>query len=140
MSRYPQNKQIDTYRRLVRARQFMDRHYHSPIDLKIISDKACLSQYHFLREFRKTFGKTPHQYLTYIRIGWAKHWLKISDFTVTEICFKVGFESLGSFSSLFRKSTNCCPTQFRIKCRQAQVASECHPSMAIPGCFMSGQN
>lgn len=138
MSRHPQDRQIDTYRRLVRARQFMDQHYHNPIDLKVISGKACLSKYHFLREFRKTFGKTPHQYLTYIRISWAKHWLEISDFTVTEICFKVGFESLGSFSSLFRKSTNYCPTEFRTKCQQAQVAAEIHPMMAIPGCFMLG--
>ena len=54
----------DTYRRLIRAREFIDECYDQPLDLEQISGEACLSRYHFLRLFRRAFNKTPHQYLT----------------------------------------------------------------------------
>src|SRR5262249_52264278 len=93
----------DTYQRLMRAREFIDECYHQPLDLEQISGEACLSRYHFLRLFRRAFNKTPHQYLTQRRIEKAKELLSSSGLTVTDVCFEVGFESLGSFSSLFHK-------------------------------------
>jgi AraC-like DNA-binding protein len=93
----------DTYRRLMRAREFIDECYDQPLDLEQISGEACLSRYHFLRLFRRAFNKTPHQYLTQRRIEKAKELLASSGLTVTDVCFEVGFESLGSFSSLFHK-------------------------------------
>ena len=93
----------ETYQRLVRARKLMDECYHLPLDLEQISSEACLSRFHFLRLFRRAFNTTPHQYLTQRRIEKAKELLSSSRLTVTDVCFEVGFESLGSFSSLFHK-------------------------------------
>ncbi|HEY6332118.1 MAG TPA: AraC family transcriptional regulator, partial [Blastocatellia bacterium] len=91
----------DIYRRLCRARAFIDAHYDEPLDLDLIAREACLSRFHFLRLFRTVFKQTPHQYLTERRIRRAKELLAASNMSVTEVCFEVGFESLGSFSTLF---------------------------------------
>src|SRR2546425_9279987 len=104
---------VETYQRLVRARKFIDQCYHLPLDLQQISSEACLSRYHFLRLFRRAFNKTPHQYLTQRRIEKAKELLSSSGLTVTDVCFEVGFESLGSFSSLFHKHVGHPPVTYR---------------------------
>jgi len=104
---------VETYQRLVRARKFIDQCYHLPLDLQQISSAACLSPYHFLRLFRRAFNKTPHQYLTQRRIEKAKELLSSSGLTVTDVCFEVGFESLGSFSSLFHKHVGHPPIAYR---------------------------
>lgn len=114
----------------------MDQYYHLPLNLKSIAQEACFSHFHFLREFHKTFGKTPHQYLIYKRIGQAKHLIKNSDLTITEICYKVGFESLGSFSCLFRKLTTLSPSQYRKEWKLKQFSKEVDPIKAVPGCFL----
>ena len=90
--------------RLSRARDFIDHCYDHPLSLDQISEKACFSRYHFLRLFRQAFNKTPHQYLIERRIERAKELLRTDEeLRVTDICFEVGFQSLGSFSSLFHK-------------------------------------
>jgi len=119
----------DTYRRLVRARQFIDECYHQPLDLEQISGEACLSRYHFLRLFRQAFNKTPHQYLTQRRIEKAKELLSSSGLTVTDVCFEVGFESLGSFSSLFHKHVGHPPITYR-----AIVFERLEERRKIPAC------
>ena len=86
--------------RLDRARKFIDLCYDLPLDLEEISSHACFSRYHFLRLFRQAFNKTPHQYLIERRIERAKELLSANDLRVTDVCFEVGFQSLGSFSSL----------------------------------------
>ena len=103
----------DTYLRLARARRLMDECYQMPLDLEQISKEACLSRFHFLRLFRRAFNKTPHQYLIHRRIEKAKELLSSSRLTVTEVCFEVGFESLGSFSSLFHKHVGHPPVAYR---------------------------
>ena len=123
---------VDTYRRLSRARELMDDCYHLPLDLDQISREACLSRYHFLRLFRQVFDKTPHQYLTERRIKKAKELLSYSQLSVTDVCFEVGFESLGSFSSLFHRRVGQPPISYRARvflCRQ-------FPQRIIPGCFL----
>src|SRR5688500_20382722 len=95
---------LETLERLARARDFIDHCYDHPLSLDQISEKACFSRYHFLRLFRQAFNKTPHQYLIERRIEKAKELLrKEDDVRVTDVCFEVGFQSLGSFSSLFHK-------------------------------------
>lgn len=121
----------DTHRRLVRARKFIDDCYHLPLDLGQISSEACLSPYHFLRLFRKAFNKTPHQYLTERRIEKAKELLSSSGLTVTDVCFEVGFESLGSFSSLFHKRVGHPPIAYR-----AIVFQRLERQRKVPACFM----
>src|SRR6266446_3433868 len=93
----------DIQERLCRARRFIDDYYDLPLNLSEISRQACLSRYHFLRLFRDTFQTTPHQYLIQRRIEKAKELLRSKPVSVTDVCFEVGFQSLGSFSSLFRK-------------------------------------
>src|SRR5919199_1692394 len=98
---------VETLERLGRARDFIDHCFDHPLSLDQISEKACFSRYHFLRLFRQAFNKTPHRYLIERRIEKAKELLGGDELRVTDICFEVGFQSLGSFSSLFRK--NVCP-------------------------------
>ena len=117
--------------RLNRARKFIDLCYDLPLDLDEMSSHACFSRYHFLRLFRQAFNKTPHQYLTDRRIERAKELLSRNDLRVTDVCFEVGFQSLGSFSSLFHKSVGHPPITFREKSRETQAAKR-----QIPGCFL----
>jgi AraC-like DNA-binding protein len=121
----------DVLERLNRARKFIDLCYDLPLNLDEISSHACFSRYHFLRLFRQAFNKTPHQYLVERRIERAKELLSANDLRVTDVCFEVGFQSLGSFSSLFHKSVGHPPITYREKSRETQAAKR-----QIPGCFL----
>lgn len=121
----------DVYERLCRAREFIDLCYDLPLNLDQISSQACFSRYHFLRLFRQAFNKTPHQYLVERRIEKAKELLGSRDLRVTDVCFEVGFQSLGSFSSLFHKSVGHAPVTYREKSRESQAAKR-----QVPGCFI----
>ncbi|MFY9554450.1 MAG: AraC family transcriptional regulator [Blastocatellia bacterium] len=123
---------FETYQRLIRARQFIDQSYHLPLDLQQISSEACLSRFHFLRLFRRAFNKTPHQYLTQRRIEKAKELLSSSGLTVTDVCFEVGFESLGSFSSLFHKHVGHPPITFRAIVFEHRLERQ----RKVPACFL----
>ncbi|HSB11872.1 MAG TPA: AraC family transcriptional regulator [Blastocatellia bacterium] len=126
------NANADTFQRLVRARAFIDDCYHLPLDLEQISSEACLSRYHFLRLFRRAFNKTPHQYLTQRRIEKAKELLSSSGLTVTDVCFEVGFESLGSFSSLFHKHVGHPPITYRAIIFERRLEKQ----RRVPACFL----
>lgn len=121
----------EVFERLDRARKFIDLCYDLPLNLDEISSHACFSRYHFLRLFRQAFNKTPHQYLVERRIEKAKELLTANELRVTDVCFEVGFQSLGSFSSLFHKSVGHPPITFREKSRETQAAKR-----QIPGCFL----
>jgi AraC-like DNA-binding protein len=118
----------DIHERLCRARRYIDECYDLPLDLKEISKQACLSRYHFLRLFREAFSTTPHQYLIHRRIEKAKELLCSEEFSVTDVCFEVGFQSLGSFSALFRRCVGDAPNTYR----ERQRAS----LRKVPGCFI----
>lgn len=121
----------DVYERLCRARDFIDLCYDLPLNLEQISGKACFSRYHFLRLFRQAFDKTPHQYLVERRIEKAKELMSNRDLRVTDVCFEVGFQSLGSFSSLFHKYVGQAPVTYREKVRKTELAKR-----EVPGCFL----
>ena len=118
----------DLHERLCRARRYIDDCYDLPLDLTEISKQACLSRYHFLRLFRDTFETTPHQYLIQRRIEKAKELLRLRGLSVTDVCFEVGFQSLGSFSSLFRKCVGHPPISYRKRERESL--------RKVPGCFV----
>ena len=122
---------FETLQRLGRAREFIDHCYDHPLSLEQISEKACFSRYHFLRLFRQVFNKTPHQYLIERRIERAKELLSSDELRVTDVCFEVGFQSLGSFSSLFHKYVGHAPITYREKARQRELAKR-----KVPGCFL----
>ena len=120
--------QSDLHERLCRARRFIDECYDLPLDLKEISKQACLSRYHFLRLFRDEFATTPHQYLIQRRIERAKELLRSRGLSVTDVCFEVGFQSLGSFSSLFRRCVGHAPISYRRRERESL--------RKVHGCFV----
>src|SRR5689334_12389887 len=91
-------------RLLERARAYIDANYDRSLDLCQIASQTGFSEYHFIRLFNRAYATTPHQYLIRRRVERAKDLLQSSDLSVTDICFAVGFQSLGSFSSLFRRS------------------------------------
>ena len=122
---------LETLERLGRARDFIDHCYDHPLSLDQISEKACFSRYHFLRLFRQAFNKTPHQYLIERRIEKAKELLGGDELRVTDVCFEVGFQSLGSFSTLFHKHVGHAPIIYREKVKQREQAKR-----HVPGCFL----
>jgi AraC-like DNA-binding protein len=127
---------MDTYRRLLRARGFIDAYYMKPINLSDISKNAFFSTYHFIRLFKKAFHTTPHQYIIKRRIEKAKHLLLVSDLSITEICNRIGFESLGSFSILFKKHTDYSPFEYRLKLIARRRQADGTPEILIPSCFI----
>src|SRR5262245_59172107 len=126
----------ETFKRLCLAREFIDDCFDQSLDLNQISRQAFFSPYHFLRLFRQTFRKTPHQYLTERRLEKAKELLAGSDLSVTEICFAVGFQSLGSFSSLFHKQIGHSPSGYREQMYPRFHVSVLYPEIPIPACFL----
>lgn len=122
----------DTFHRLARARRLIDECYHMPLDLEQISSEACLSRFHFLRLFRRAFNKTPHQYLIQRRIEKAKELLTSSRLTVTDVCFEVGFESVGSFITLFHKQVGHAPVAYRAIVSRRRLEGR----RRIPGCVV----
>lgn len=101
--------------RLRRARDQMDRDYAKPLDVPALARVALMSPGHFSRSFRAAFGETPHGYLMTRRIERAKALLRRGDLTVTEVCFAVGWTSLGSFSSRFTELVGESPSSYRAR-------------------------
>jgi transcriptional regulator GlxA family with amidase domain len=118
----------DANRRLLRARDAMDRAYAEPLDIAALARIAYVSQAHFIRSFRATFGETPHRYLQRRRVERAMFLLRSTDRRVTEICLETGFTSLGTFSRTFRDIVGEPPSAYRSR----------GPLPAVPSCFTMG--
>src|SRR5438045_8591237 len=110
MEVYPK---IYLFKRIVQAKLFIDNNYYKEIDLDNIADEACFSKFHFVRLFKSIYGRTPHQYLTDIRVDRAKEMLARGE-TVACVCFSVGFDSISSFTTLFRRRTGRTPAFFKL--------------------------
>ena len=104
---------VELYRRLLRGKDYLDSFFGGEMRLDKVASVACLSSYHFHRLFREVFGETPNQYLQRRRLANARELLSSTERTVTEICLEVGFESMTSFSALFRRVYGCSPREFR---------------------------
>src|SRR5215203_343762 len=100
---------IYLYKRIVQSKLFIDQNFSEHIDLDNIADEACFSKFHFIRLFKSVYGRTPHQYLIKVRIGNAQKFLEAQR-SVTDTCFLVGFDSLTSFTALFKKYTHLSPS------------------------------
>jgi len=125
---------IYLYRRLVQAKLFIDTHYADKIDLDNIADEACFSKFHFIRTFKSIYRKTPHQYLIFVRIEKALELLK-TGVPVSEACCAVGFESLSSFSGLFKRIVGIPPSEYSVQHQKIKAQMVESPLGFIPGCF-----
>ncbi len=126
---------IYLYRRIVQAKLFIDRYYEKSIDAGEIADEACYSKFHFIRTFKDIYGKTPHQHLIAVRIEKAKELLEANK-SVTDTCFSVGFDSLSSFISLFKRRTGLTPLKYRREKVERKKQMLEKPFGFIPGCFV----
>ena len=125
----------EVYQRIAAAKIYIDENFHSAIDLKAVSRQAFLSRFHFHRLFRKIYRRTPHQYITQKRIDKAKELLATNK-SVTDVCTEVGFESIGSFSSLFKKEIGFAPTYYRNMAWLKKQQAKEQPKRFIPHCFI----
>ncbi|WP_338870018.1 AraC family transcriptional regulator [Spirosoma sp. SC4-14] len=96
---------------VMRAKRFIDNHFSDNIDLHTIASEASLSRFHFIRVFKRLYGRTPHQYVISVRIEQAKRLLRANR-AVKDVCFAVGFESTSSFTGLFKKATGYTPSDY----------------------------
>lgn len=120
---------VETLDALRRARDLMDRHYAEPLDLEAVAQAAGYSRYYFVRAFREAYGQPPGRYLSQRRVERARELLRSVNLSVTEVCFLVGFSSLGSFSTRFKEVVGESPSEFL---RAARAAGP----PPIPGCFV----
>ena len=110
-------------RRLLRARDAMDRDYALALDIPRLAGIALVSEAHFIRTFRTAFGETPHRYLQRRRVERAMYLLRATDRNVTDICMEVGFASLGTFSRTFSEIVGESPSTFRDRGAMPNVPS-----------------
>ena len=115
----------ESNRRMLRARDAMDREYAQPLNVASLAQMTHTSEAHFIRTFKTAFGETPHRYLQRRRVERAMFLLRQTDRSVTEISLDVGFFSLGTFSRTFREIVGASPTEFR---RSGEP-------VAVPTCF-----
>src|SRR4051794_9426362 len=104
---------VPAARPLLRARDLADARYVEPLDVDDLARAAGLSRAHFSREFRRTFGESPHAYLLTRRLERAAALLRSTDRTVADICFSVGLRSVGSFTTSFTRTYGKSPTAYR---------------------------
>ncbi len=116
----------ESNRRMLRARDAMDRDYAKPLDIATLASIAYVSEAHLIRSFRATFGETPHRYLQRRRVERAMFLLRETDRDVTEICLDVGFTSLGTFGRTFHEIVGESPTTYRKRAADLR---------AVPACF-----
>lgn len=121
------SRREDLNRRMLRARDAMDRHYAEPLDVPGLARIAHLSASQFGRTFKDVFGETPYRYLQRRRIERAMSLLRQTDLPVTDVAREVGFESLGSFSATFGRVVGRPPSEFRAA----------HGALAVPSCFVA---
>jgi AraC-like DNA-binding protein len=122
------------YKRLVQAKEYIDVNFHLSLDLDTVSDQAYFSKFHFIRLFKKAYGSTPHQYLTAVLVAKAKQLLREGR-PVTDVCFSIGFDSVSSFTGLFKRTTGMMPAVYQKAQQMRHADMERSPLTFIPHCF-----
>lgn len=125
----------ETNRWMLRARDTIDRDYAEPLDIPVLARVAAVSEAHFIRTFRATFGETPHRYLQRRRVERAMALLRNTEVSVTDICYQVGFLSLGTFGRTFHAIVGVTPTRFRQQTRPLPVPTCFAKAWARPSSF-----
>jgi AraC-like DNA-binding protein len=117
-------------RHLLRAKDLADLRYREPLTVDDLASAAGLSKAHFSREFHRTFGESPHHYLLTRRLERAASLLRMTDWSVAEICISVGLRSVGSFTTSFKEAFGRTPTEYRAAQPPAALAAR------VPSCFV----
>ena len=131
MTDYPK---IYLYKRIVQAKLFIDANFSDNIDLNNIADEAYFSKFHFIRLFKNIYGYTPHNYLQKVRIEQAKR-LLAKHVSASQACFLVGFDSITSFTGLFKKITGTTPAAWQLQHQQREAAIAGNPLHFVPACY-----
>ena len=129
-----QYEKIYLYKRIVRAKLFIDDHYSDNIDLDNISDQAHFSKFHFIRLFKSIYGSTPNNYLIKVRMDKAKI-LLAKGHSVLETSIMVGFDSPTSFTGMFKKIAGQTPSTFQKEQDLKRDAIQSNPLLFVPNCF-----
>ena len=124
---------IYLYKRIVQAKLFIDKNFNNSIDLDNIADEACFSKFHFLRLFKTIYGKTPHQYLIRVRVENAKLFLEKGN-SVSDTCFEIGFDSVSSFTALFKQYTKLSPSAYQQQYEERIEQIKKTPLQFVPNC------
>lgn len=136
----------DVFRRLCAARQLLidDDASGEALPIDAVARASGMSPFHFIRRFDAVFGVTPHQARIAARLDRAKRLLARGEHSVTEVCFEVGFSSLGSFSALFARRVGEAPSSYRRRVRRTVSVPGAMPmdgyAEAFPGCLMLMQH
>lgn len=126
----------ELFRRLCRSRDVLAARIDEPLRLNDAAREAYLSPYHYHRLFTRTFGETPHEFVTRLRIDRAKRLLARDGLPVTDVCFAVGYESLGSFSSRFRALVGYTPSEYQRSVRRHFAVPALAIYRFVPNCFV----
>jgi AraC-like DNA-binding protein len=129
---------IYIYRRIVKAKLYIDTHFAEDLNLDKIAGEAYFSKFHFIRLFKKIYHLTPHQYLIKVRMEKAMEMLKTT-VQINDVCFSIGFESAASFTSLFKQYTGLTPSAFQLAQLNRYSEIQNKPLQFIPGCFAKNQ-
>jgi AraC-like DNA-binding protein len=125
----------DAFRRLCRARELLCERCERTPSVREVARATGMSHFHFIRQFEAVFGATPHQLRIRSRLDRAKQLLALGQHSVTEVCFEIGFESLGSFSVLFARRIGEPPSAYRRRVRRMVAVPGTLPAEAFPGCL-----
>jgi AraC-like DNA-binding protein len=126
-----------TFRRLVRARDFLAAGHANRIKLEEAARQACLSPFHFQRLFAHTFGESPHQLVTRLRMERARRLLEAGEMPVTEICLEIGYVSLGTFSTRFAERVGQSPSEYQRAARRWVAPRHGWRIYRLPACFVN---
>lgn len=127
-------EKTDLYKRVVKAKLFIDDHFSEQIDLSNISDQASFSKFHFIRQFQSFYGYTPKNYLIKIRMDKAKEYLK-NGHSVAETSLRIGLESPTSFAGMFKRITGQSPSAFQKSELFKKEEMKKNPLQFVPNCF-----
>jgi AraC-like DNA-binding protein len=125
----------ESFRRLVRARDLLREVTDTPTTIDAVARVVGVSPFHFIRQFDAVFGLTPHQFRIQARLDEARRLLALGERSVTEVCFEVGFSSLGSFSDLFTRRVGEAPSAYRRRVRRSCQVPGRLPQHLTPGCL-----
>jgi AraC-like DNA-binding protein len=121
---------LPTARHLLSAKDLADARYFERLDVDDLARAAGLSRAHFSREFARAFGESPHAYLLTRRLERAAALLRMTDRSVADVCFSVGLQSVGSFTTSFKRTYGLSPTAYRAKHPPASAAAR------VPACVL----